>query len=517
MQSSVTNLEQENGQNHGANSLSAPNLAAVSLERSCPVDNAIGHTAQSEVTVSDDGSEFNIKILVAMLLTPAAAPLASIVAPAFIFQLQQEFGSRPEHARFLDAIFEPGLLAPWVLFGLCAVWLFWNSNVMRMDGKADAKLIRQGKNDPLRVALGLMTCLLFFSGASLVFMAQLPGKKTAPALYWTFTFGIATLLAFYKFFTVVKDAFRKHVEFWARRGVYIKPWPEQPFIRLFYQLAGGKHADRFGVVMREIFPPISGIIRVRAMMFVLSVLSNSRTKMALSVLSVLLIFPVLFSGAYDASQFDIKQIKDGFELFDRDFPMKNKLSRFENGFLKFLGKIQSGAIFMDIIRLFKQSNNTSVNVVLFFSWIGAASVLYKAEVDYIQLGQPIVEGGISAGLAAIGVFKQKKTILELVEFEFGSGHNSEQEQARVVPFVDDMQDVESVDGESVHPLEGYEGALQGGSDILLSKPGRGALVIQENEPWNHQYSIDIAHDIGNVDKALEIVQPRADFVVRFNV
>lgn len=197
-----------------------------------------------------------VKTLKVVAVTTFAL-FSSLSLPILIILIQQQTDSQKTRS-IAQKILYP--LVPYVILVALRTWLLWNSVGHRLNGRIDADIQpshANAENDPVHVAV-----LVFANSASFT-TAILGGyaifSNATPEGRWTAAIILGCLNYTKDFFTEVVDAFRKHVESRLQLGQHIKPFFKQEYIEHVLN-----SAEKFGLVLREILPIISGIVRSQA-------------------------------------------------------------------------------------------------------------------------------------------------------------------------------------------------------------------------------------------------------------
>ncbi|NDH67508.1 MAG: hypothetical protein EBY22_06295 [Gammaproteobacteria bacterium] len=308
---------------------------------------------------------------------PIFAALSSLSLPILIVLMNRQ-PNQPRNLSLEQKILEP--LVPYLCLVTLRTWLLWNSVGHRLNGRVDASIQPhddQSENDPTHVAVALVANTASFTNALLAAFAIL--SNAPPALLWAGSITIGTLNYTKDFFTEVVDAFRKHVESRNQVGQRIKPFFKQKPIDKVTN-----SAEYFGLVLREILPIASGIIRSQATtQTTASFLATRVSNREISAINIPIGLLVYWSTAY-FTRFDLVQFRDNLKAAGKQFVIDNTLSQSSHRPLRLMGKISSGQILIDLLQRIKISRSGSVNVTLMFSIIGMAALIQKALHTYVS-------------------------------------------------------------------------------------------------------------------------------------
>lgn len=268
-------------------------------------------------------------------------------------------------------------LLPYVLVVFLRTWLLWNSVGHRMNGKTDDDITPENdhyQDDSLHVILALLANSSSFTNALLVGFLAL--SKAPPAVSLGSGILLGTLNYTTDLITEIPDAFRKHVETHHSREQFVKPFFKQTLIAKTLT----PHLAYLGLVLREGLPVISGLIRTQATIQVLDAGLQHPLPTPVKIPIALIIY---WSTAYLA-QFELVQSRDNMHASGCNLEIKNYLSQSPQPLLRITGKITSGLILPELLKICKLSLRSRVNMTLSFATIGLISLLYKALQQYVS-------------------------------------------------------------------------------------------------------------------------------------
>ncbi|MCH9756580.1 MAG: hypothetical protein K0U37_05250 [Gammaproteobacteria bacterium] len=319
---------------------------------------------------------------------PTFSAFTSLSLPIFIILVEESLRDQA-HIPLEEKILIP--LIPYLGLASLRTWLHWNGIGHRLNGRADTEINAEDdafENDPWHMLIAILANLSSFTNALLVAFVGL--SDSPPAFLWTAAITLGCLNYTVDLLTDVIDAFRKHAEEQQNKGKQVAPFFKQrPVGEFIYN-----HADGFGVVLREVLPVLSGIIRSRVTTeAVASVLQPVMSESATDIINIPIGLLTYWGTAYTA-QFELVQLRDNFQAAGKPFEIENKLSQSSHGAFRFIGKVLSGQILIDALKFIEVSTETSVNLTLVFAALALMALLQKAQHEYVSSDNPAaVEAG----------------------------------------------------------------------------------------------------------------------------
>ncbi|MDF1645487.1 MAG: hypothetical protein P1U61_00690 [Legionellaceae bacterium] len=313
---------------------------------------------------------------------PTFAAFSSLSLPIFIILLEESLAEQNNISRE-QKILAP--LVPYLALVSLRTWLLQNSIGHRMNGRKDADV--ELYNGTFQDAPSHMLIALFANVSSItnaLLVAYVGLSDAHPALLWTGAITLGCLNYTTDLLTDVVDAFRKHVEYKKAQGQHIAPFFKQKWGGEFIH----KHAACFSIILREVLPVLSGIIRSQVTRdTVTSMLKTTVSENAVNVINIPVGFLAYWGTAY-AAQFELNQLKDNFTAAGTAFITENQLSQSSVPALRLMGKVLSGQILIDTFKQLKLSTRASVNITLIFSAIALMALLQKALNEYVSSNNP---------------------------------------------------------------------------------------------------------------------------------
>lgn len=286
----------------------------------------------------------------------------------------------------------------WAVVFLPLFWLNWNSIVHRANGHTDKKKEPPDpshENDATHVSLALVANLHNVTNGLLATFGAFNsfGLTFGALILISILGGIINSTA--SLLTEIDYSFRKHVEYYAGKGRFIKSLFYQPLIKWFYN-----YASVLGILLRETYPAINATIRCLIVtkflqrMCVNSSLSPTVLN-GINLAAVLLCYP---ASAYVLHYFDIAQLCDSLKQFDRAIPLENALSRSSSKVISAMGKTLNGKIFFNLLTKLHLSPESAVNIILFISSVAFAALAENGLCTYVSCDDA---SGIRAGQKAL--------------------------------------------------------------------------------------------------------------------
>lgn len=347
-----------------------------------------------------------------ILAVPIFAVFSSLSLPILII-LMSRTQNKHSNLSLEQKILEP--LVPYLCLVALRTWLLWNSVGHRLNGRVDATIQPpddQSENAPAHVTIALIANTASFTNALLTAFVIL--SNAPPGLLWAGSITVGTLNYTKDFFTEVVDAFRKHVESRNKIGQRIKPFFKQnPIDKMT------NSAEYFGLVLREILPITSGVIRSQVTtQAAASFLATRVSGHAISAINIPVWLLVYWSTAY-STRFDLVQFRDNIKATGKQFVIDNTLSQSSHRPLRLIGKISSGQILIDLLQRLRLSTSGSVNVTLMFTIIGLAALIQKALHTYVSSTNSVeVEAG-NEGIVMNYAFTQRTAARLAPKIEIG--------------------------------------------------------------------------------------------------
>lgn len=353
---------------------SKPGVREIQVVSSLPAEE--NEHPENDVIQNNPSSSQLAMPLTLQTLKIAAVPLlasfSSLSLPILIILAEKELGTH-EHQSLEQKILEP--LLPYLVLVALRTWIVWNNIGHRMNGQADADMVvfnETYEEDPVHVTIALLANTANFADAFLVGRVAL--SDAPPAAMWSGAIILGSLNYIMNLFTENVDAFRKHVESRQKQGRQIAPFLKQKYIAKLIC----NHPEYFGIVLREILPIVSGIIRAQittqaATSLLTTTVSDDKIKAVTFPLGLV----TYWASAYFI-RFELVQFRDNIQAEGKKFVIENRLSQSSVPIISLVGKISSGQILIDALKKLKLSTRASVNITLAFAAIGFMALLQKA-------------------------------------------------------------------------------------------------------------------------------------------
>ncbi|MCX7091818.1 MAG: hypothetical protein NTU48_10310 [Legionellales bacterium] len=316
--------------------------------------------------------------LLKIAIVPIFAAASSLPLPILIIVIQEQFGTQSELS-LEQKILQP--LLPYLVLAAFRTWLIWNNIGHRMNGHVDTDMPAPNdaaENAPWHVTAAFIANTSKLIDALLVVLVVLSNKPTG--VRWSAALAVGSLNYVFNLYMEVAEAFRKHVESKQKQGQQIAPLFKQKHIdKVIYN-----HAERFGIIMRELLPIIAGTIRaVVTTEAATALLPATMSKNQINAVTVPLRLATYFASAYSI-QFELVQFRDNLKAAGRNFEIENKLSQSSVPVIRLLGVVSNGHILVDILKKLRFSTRTSVNITLAFVALGFMALLQKAMHEYVS-------------------------------------------------------------------------------------------------------------------------------------
>lgn len=330
-----------------------------------------------DVSPSQSITPLPMQALKTVVITSFAA-LTSLSLPLFIIYMEDKL-SEQDSISLEQKILTP--LIPYLILVSLRAGLLWNSIGHRMNGCADAEL--SSGDETFEEAPGHMLAALLANTSSItnaLLVAFVGLSEAPPAILWSGAFALGFLNYTADLLTDVVDASRKFVEYKQTQGHAIAPFFQQKFMGKFVH----RHAENFGLVLRELLPVFSGVVRSAVTReAAASILQKTVSETTIKGLNVPIGLLAYWSTAY-TTQFELIQLSDNFRAAGTMFNIENKLSQSSYAMLHFLGKVSSGQILIDAFKCLKLSTRTSVNLMLILSSVALTALLRKSLHEYVS-------------------------------------------------------------------------------------------------------------------------------------
>lgn len=353
------------------------NARAVHDELESESDDTQSEEGELDVSPSQSITPLPMQALKAVVITSFAA-FSSLSLPLFIILMQDNL-SEQDSMPLEQKILLP--LIPYLILVSLRAGLLWNSIGHRMNGRIDAEL--SSGDETYEEAPGHMLAALLantssFTNALLVAFVGL--SKAHPAMLWAGAFTLGFLNYTADLLTDVVDASRKFVEHKQTQGHAIAPFFQQKFMGKFVH----RHAENFGLVLRELLPVLSGVIRSAVTReAAASMFKKTASEATIHGVNLPIGLLAYWSTAYTA-QFELIQLSDNFRAAGTEFKTENKLSQSSYAMLRFVGKVSSGQILIDAFQCLGLSTRTSVNLMLICSSVALTALLRKSLHEYVS-------------------------------------------------------------------------------------------------------------------------------------
>lgn len=340
-----------------------------------------------------------LKIIANIAAIPFVTAVMSVSVPILTILIESsrsDFSEENDSQAIGKKITVPLLI--WSIIYFPLNWLNWNCIVHRANGKEDN--IKGGynpsdANDGWHVFLALVGNLYTVTNGLLVTFGAINQFNLnftlllLIALIGGIINGVSGML------TEVDFSFHKHVEYCAANNRPIKPLFYQPSIKWFYNYAGN-----MGAFLRETYPATNAMIRcVVATQFFqrhLNYTSLSPFEIrAINLLALVLIYP---ASAYVLQNFDIAQLTQSLNQFNRAISLETTLSRSSNKLIRGIGNAINGENFLHLLLKLKLAPEMAVNVILCISAVAFAGLAENGLCTYISCNDP---AGIRSGERAL--------------------------------------------------------------------------------------------------------------------
>lgn len=309
---------------------------------------------------------------------PSFAAFSSLSLPLFIILMEDNL-SEQDSMPLEQKILIP--LIPYLILVSLRAGLLWNSIGHRMNGRVDAELLSGDETyeeAPGHMLAALLANTSSFTSALLVAFVGL--SEAHPVMLWTGALTLSLLNYTADLLTDVVDASRKFVEYKQTQGHDIAPFFQQKFMGKFIH----SHAENFGLVLRELLPVLSGVIRSAVTReAAASIFKKTAPEATIDGINIPIGLLAYWSTAY-ISRFELIQLRDNFRAAGTEFNTENKLSQSSYAMLRFVGKVSSGQMLMDTFQYLKLSTRASVNVMLICSSVALTALLRKALHEYVS-------------------------------------------------------------------------------------------------------------------------------------
>lgn len=282
-----------------------------------------------------------LKIMTAIPATVALAYISCVSIPVLSVIISENAFNK--NAITLDEKIWATLPA-WSFFAAFKTWLLWNAFARPIICPNNVQIPSETNHLEddwynLRVITALLANFPNFTNGFLV-SYSLFAKKSIPLFIIT-GIVIGALNFITNMLTEVVIAFSEHAAYCAKQERHIKPLFKQPLVEGFYN-----RAKIFGILVRELFPPVTAIIRTVAGVTLLNELIAP--KMLWQRLIIGLTSPFMYTGnAYLHTFFDVHYFRKNIEAMGEFFPLENALSRKSSKSLRALGNTLNGQILLN--------------------------------------------------------------------------------------------------------------------------------------------------------------------------
>lgn len=306
--------------------------------------------------------------------TPIAATFSSMSLPLVIITLERRFAPNA-NLTVDEKLYKT--LPPFLALAFFRTWLLWYRIGQRINGKPDRLVaVKDGAIDtPSVVRAAMFANIAAFCNGLLLMMLVMQDSR--PEVACGAGLFVGTLNYIVDLLTDISDAIRKYSESKDKQGIQIKPLFKQQLIQCLFN----QHIEKFGIVLREIFPVITGIIRSRATADVLDELF--KPSVGLQLLKVILGIVTYEACAFYA-RYEVLQLRDNLELSNLpNFNPENYLTQSTRKPMRLIGKMASGQLLIDGFDKLKLSPANRVYAAYLFATIGFSSLIYTIFVAYL--------------------------------------------------------------------------------------------------------------------------------------
>lgn len=329
------------------------------------------NTAINAVELSESSSSavlHSLKVTAAAIMTPPLGVISGISVPILSTLILRSNFNKGNIGLTSKLI---ALLLPWIIMSIPQTWFVWNYLGRRIINGNDALIPTQTDNlanDNFHVALELMANVSNFFNGFLVSHSVFGNKNIGLVILAGMIIGTINFIV--NMLTEVPISFRQHAQYCDEQGKAIKPIFKQPLVEGFYN-----QAKKLGIFMREVYPPVNGIIRTVAGVQTLNTFINPTTPIARFLLG-LSTAPLMYtSTSYVCTYFDVAHLRDNMRATGDVFSLENAFSQNESTAIRAVGRTLNGGILLDGLEKIGISVKMSlvfllaVNVFSFFSLI----------------------------------------------------------------------------------------------------------------------------------------------------